>query len=413
MPTPRHRRAPSARRRTVTLSSVLAGAVAAALTAFLVTAPNAGASDRAQPQAETAADTGPSAYAPAIRQKAIQAIAEDLGISRTQAEARLAQLDSRTRTAAVVQSTLGARTAGTWISKSDGALMVGVTDQQTADAVAAAGGTPKMVRRSMGDLRKVQSQLDATSSIPGTSWAIDPASNSVTVQVSDSAAADPRADAWLRKLDGYGDSVRVQRTGAEYTTQAFFGGQAILNAQGSGRCSSAFNATDGQSAFVITAGHCTDAVQSWTDGQGEFIGQSDVVEFPGNDFGTIAVDDPASLDPQPAVVNQNQAQPITGDELVPVGSTVCKTGSTTGTTCGAVQAYDTTVVYPEGQVRGLTQTDVCTQPGDSGGSLFAGDQAQGLVSGGTNGACETPGFTSFFQPIDEVLEATGLQLLTQ
>ncbi|MFI5955677.1 trypsin-like serine protease [Cryptosporangium sp. NPDC051539] len=411
MPTPRHRRGLSRKQRTVTISSVLAGAVATVLTAFLVTAPTAGASDRAQPSA-AGADTGPSAYAPAIREKAVQAIARRLGVSEAEAQARLSRLDGQTRTAAAVQSALGGRTAGTWISKSDGAVMVGVTDEQAADAVEAAGGTPKIVSRSMNDLQQVQTQLDRTSSIPGTSWAIDPASNSVTVQVSDRASADPRADAWLRKLAGYGDAVRVTRTTTEFSTQQFFGGQAILNAAGSGRCSSAFNATDGQNAFVITAGHCTDAVQTWTDGQ-QVIGRSDTVEFPGNDYGTIAVDDPESLDPQPAVINGNQAQPITGDTLVPVGSTVCKTGSTTGTTCGTVEAYDTTVVYPEGQVRGLTQTDVCTQPGDSGGALFAGDQAQGLVSGGTNGECDTPGFVSFFQPIDEVLQDTGLQLITR
>jgi len=413
MPTPRHRRLPSARRRTATLSSVVAGAVAAALAAFLATAPTAGASDRsdaARPATESA-DTGPSAYTPAIRQLAIAALASELGISEDQAATRLAQLDERARTAASLQKALGSRTAGTWLNRSTGALMVNVTDEAAADVVEDAGATPKLVSRGLPELEQVRSQLDAISRIPGTSWAIDAVSNTVTVQVSDDAAADPRADAWLEKLAGYGDAVRVQRTAAAFGTQAFFGGQAILNAAESGRCSAGFNATDGQNAVVITAGHCTDAVDTWTDGQ-QVIGQSDVVEFPGNDYGTIGVDDPQSLDPQPAVIDRDRAQPITGSQLVPVGSTVCKTGSTTGTTCGVVQAYGTTVVYPEGQVRGLTQTDVCTQPGDSGGALFAGDQAQGLVSGGSNGGCEQIGFVSFFQPIDEVLEDTGLQLLS-
>ncbi|SHN04152.1 S1 family peptidase [Cryptosporangium aurantiacum] len=409
MPTPRHRRAPSASRRTATITSVLAGAVAAALAAFLATAPTAGATDAARPAKETT-DTGPSAYSPAIKQIAVRALAAELGISEEDAEARLAQLDSRTRTAVTIQSALGSRVAGTWLSRTTGDLMVNVTDQDAADVVEDAGGTARLVSRSLPELQQIQAQLDAISRIPGTAWTVDAASNTVTVQVSDTAAADSRADAWLEKLEGYGDAVRVQRTTATFTTQAFFGGQAILNAAGGGRCTSAFNATDGQNAVVITAGHCTEAVQTWTDGQ-QVIGQSDLVEFPGNDYGTIEVDDPQSLDPQPAVINQNQLQPITGATLVPVGSPVCKTGSTTGTTCGVVQAYNTTVVYPEGQVRGLTQTDLCTQPGDSGGALFAGDQAQGIVSGGTNGGCDTFGFTSFFQPIDEVLADTGLQLI--
>ncbi|GAA3386993.1 S1 family peptidase [Cryptosporangium minutisporangium] len=412
MHTPRHRRAPGASRRTATITSVLAGAVAAALAAFLATAPTAGADDTAKPRAETAssADTGPSAYSPAIKRLAVEALAAELGLSEEEAEARLEQLDGRTRTAVTLQSALGSRTAGTWLSRTTGELMVNVTDQAAADAVEDAGATARMVSHSLPELQKVQTQLDTLGRIPGTSWAIDAANNSVTVQVSDDAAADPRADAWLQKLAGYGDTVRVQRTTASFTTQAFFGGQAILNAAGSGRCSSAFNATDGQNAVVITAGHCTAAVDTWTDGQ-QVIGQSDVVEFPGSDYGTIPVEDPESLDPQPAVINQNQLQPITGATLVPVGSAVCKTGSTTGTTCGVVQAYNTTVVYPEGTVRGLTQTNLCTQPGDSGGALFAGDQAQGIVSGGSNGGCNQLGFVSFFQPIDEVLQETGLQLI--
>lgn len=412
MPTPRHRRSPSARRRNVTISSVVAGVVAAALAAFMATAPTAGASDKTgadEPTAE-AADTGPTAYTAEIRKVAVAALARELGISEDEAATRLDQLDSRTTTAVALQSSLGDRSAGTWISQTTGALMVGVTDEEAADTVEAAGATPKMVSRDMTDLQEVKTQLDAIGSIPGTSWAIDPASNAVTVQVSTDAEADSRADAWLDKLEGYGDAVNVQRTTASFTTQAFFGGQAILSEDGSGRCTSAFNATDGQDAFVITAGHCTEAIDTWSDGE-QIIGDSALVEFPGDDYGLVSVDDPEELDPQPAVIDDDEAQPITGITQVPVGSTVCKTGSTTGTTCGVVQAYDTTVVYPEGTVRGLIQTDVCTQAGDSGGALFAGDQGQGIVSGGSAGACEQVGFVSFFQPIDEVLDDTGLELI--
>jgi hypothetical protein len=55
-----------------------------------------------------------------------------------------------------------------------------------------------------------------------------------------------------------------------------------------------------------------------------------------------------------------------------VGSPACKTGSTTGTTCGAVLAYNVTVNYAEGTVFGLTRTDICTQPGGSGGARRRG-----------------------------------------
>ena len=68
------------------------------------------------------------------------------------------------------------------------------------------------------------------------------------------------------------------------------------------------------------------------------------------------------------------------------------------------------VQYPEGVVPGLVQTDVCAEPGDSGGAFISGDQAQGMTSGGT-GDC-TVGGTTFYQPVNEVLERLNLTLVT-
>ena len=67
--------------------------------------------------------------------------------------------------------------------------------------------------------------------------------------------------------------------------------------------------------------------------------------------------------------------------------------------------------YAEGTVFGLTRTNICTQPGDSGGAMYAGSLAQGITSGGTIGGCSQSGFRSFFQPADEALSVYGLTLL--
>src|SRR3712207_7600928 len=48
--------------------------------------------------------------------------------------------------------------------------------------------------------------------------------------------------------------------------------------------------------------------------------------------------------------------------------------------CGTIQAFNTSVSYPQGVVSGLIRTNVCAEPGDSGGSLVAGNQAQGVTS---------------------------------
>ncbi|URN14439.1 S1 family peptidase [Streptomyces radiopugnans] len=73
---------------------------------------------------------------------------------------------------------------------------------------------------------------------------------------------------------------------------------------------------------------------------------------------------------------------------------------------GTVTGLNATVNYPQGRVHGLIRTNVCAQPGDSGGALFAGGVAIGLTSGG-NGDCSSGG-TTFFQPVTEVLDKFGL-----
>ena len=62
----------------------------------------------------------------------------------------------------------------------------------------------------------------------------------------------------------------------------------------------------------------------------------------------------------------------------------------------------------DGIVYGLIQTNVCAEPGDSGGSLFAGTTALGLTSGGS-GNCSSGG-TTFFQPVMEALSAYGVSV---
>src|SRR6185295_1914387 len=115
--------------------------------------------------------------------------------------------------------------------------------------------------------------------------------------------------------------------------------------------------------------------------------------------------------PTATVATSNQGViPVAGSQEAPVGASVCRTGSTTGTHCGTIQAKNATVNYPEGTVTGLTRTNVCAEGGDSGGSWISGDQAQGVTSGGS-GDC-TRGGTTFFQPVNEILATNNLTLLT-
>jgi streptogrisin B len=66
-----------------------------------------------------------------------------------------------------------------------------------------------------------------------------------------------------------------------------------------------------------------------------------------------------------------------------------------------------TVRYAGGYtVRGLIETNICGEPGDSGGPLYRGSKAYGITSGG---AGDCPGrVLTVYQPVGKVLKAHGL-----
>jgi streptogrisin C len=101
---------------------------------------------------------------------------------------------------------------------------------------------------------------------------------------------------------------------------------------------------------------------------------------------------------------------VAGSQEAAVGSSVCRSGRTTGWRCGTIEAKNVTVNYSGALVYGLTQTSACAEPGDSGGAYVTGNQGQGVTSG-ASGNCGTGGRT-FFQPLNEILGAYGLSLTT-
>lgn len=212
---------------------------------------------------------------------------------------------------------------------------------------------------------------------------------------------------------GAGEEAGGAGEGGE-AAEGVLGGDAIFAA--GTRCSLGFNVTvDGAPAF-LTAGHCGNAAQNWTadEAGAEALGTVSDSQFPESDFALLTYDD-AQAQPQSAVtldpLNEGQGgtQEITQAAEAAVGMEVQRSGSTTGVTDGTVTGLDATVNYGGGDiVNGLIQTDVCAEPGDSGGAMFSGDSAVGLTSGGS-GDC-TQGGETFFQPVTTALEATGAEI---
>jgi streptogrisin D len=282
-------------------------------------------------------------------------------------------------------------------------LVVNVLDEAAEEKAEKAGATARIVQHTTAQLKAVKRAL-TEKSVPGTARALDPRTNKVVVTADASVGGAALATLKKQVAAQEGKAVLKQVDG-RFTTR-IAGGDAIW---GSGaRCSLGFNVTVGGQPGFLTAGHCTNAVSSWSDTQGGgVVARTQDGSFPGNDYGLAMYTTDV---PHPSAVNlyNGSSQTISRAGTPTVGETVTRSGSTTQVHQGTVQALNVSVTYQEGTVDGLIQTDVCAEPGDSGGALFAGSTALGLTSGGS-GDCSSGGQT-FFQPVTEALQAFGAQI---
>ncbi|MGW6376106.1 S1 family peptidase [Rhodococcus sp. NPDC055112] len=99
--------------------------------------------------------------------------------------------------------------------------------------------------------------------------------------------------------------------------------------------------------------------------------------------------------------------PITGTADPVVGAPACKSGNTTGFTCGKITAVDQWSYRPDLSVDNAFIATACTLPGDSGGAIATGTKALGISHGTANipnGECGHS-TTVWGQPIKSVLAA--------
>jgi streptogrisin A len=239
-----------------------------------------------------------------------------------------------------------------------------------------------------------------TAHVGGAAWYVDKKADKVVVTVDRTVSKADLAE--IKKEAGRNaGALEINRTKGKIR-KFIAGGEAITT--GGARCSLGFNVQDAAGTkFALTAGHCTNIGSSWSIGT--TVGSS----FPGNDYGLIQHSDPSAADGRVSLYN-GSFQEITGAGDPSVGQSVQRSGSTTGLHGGTVTGLNVTVDYgPDGIVEGLIQTNVCAEPGDSGGPLFAGETALGLTSGGS-GNCSSGGET-FFQPVTEALAAHGVSII--
>ncbi|WP_406150341.1 S1 family peptidase [Streptomyces sp. NBC_01012] len=242
--------------------------------------------------------------------------------------------------------------------------------------------------------------LDAD--VAGTAWNVDPATGRLVV-TADSTVPQTEIDRIKESAGADAGALRIERTPGRFS-KLISGGDAVYAS--SWRCSLGFNVRSGDTYYFLTAGHCTDGAGTWwSDSAGNAVlGTTSGSSFPGDDFGIVRYTDP-SVTKSGTVGDQD----ITGAAQATIGMAVTRRGSTTGIHSGTVTSLDATVNYGNGEVvYGLIRTNVCAEPGDSGGPLYSGDQAIGLTSGGS-GDCSSGG-TTYFQPVTEALSAYGVSV---
>jgi streptogrisin B len=232
--------------------------------------------------------------------------------------------------------------------------------------------------------------------VDGVAWYTDAATGKVVV-TADSTVSAAELKAVRKAAGADADDLTIKRSPGVFKP-LLGSGDAIY---GSGyRYSLGFNVQSGGQYYFITAGHCGDVAPTWyaNSAQSTLIGPTVASSFPGDDYALVRYDN-ASLT-HPGGYTAGNAY---------VGERVTRDGSTTGVHSGIVTALNVSVNYQgSGRVRGMIQTNVCAEPGDSGGALYDGTIALGITSGGS-GNCTTGG-TTFFQPVTEALSAYGMSI---
>ncbi|MFF5976345.1 S1 family peptidase [Streptomyces sp. NPDC012769] len=239
--------------------------------------------------------------------------------------------------------------------------------------------------------------------VAGTAWHTDAATGKVVVTV-DSTVSQAEIAKIKRQAGANAGALKIERTPGRFT-KLISGGDAVYAS--SWRCSLGFNVKDSAgNYYFLTAGHCTDGAGTWYSNSGRttVLGSTSGSSFPNNDYGIVRYTN--STVTKSGTVGSVD---ITSAANATVGMSVTRRGSTTGTHSGSVTGLNATVNYGGGDiVYGMIRTNVCAEPGDSGGPLYSGSRAIGLTSGGS-GNCSSGG-TTFFQPVTEALSAYGVSV---
>ncbi|MEV4760696.1 S1 family peptidase [Micromonospora sp. NPDC049559] len=247
-------------------------------------------------------------------------------------------------------------------------------------------------------------ELRRSAGVPGTAWWTDPADGAVVVAV-DATVAGAELDRVTATARRVGARL-VREPGT--LARRIAGGDPFYGGLPGGRCTVGFNVRQASTYYFLTSAHCVGAGGStvYADPNGTVVLGVVAAVNPGYDHALVRYTNAAI--PKPSAVNVPGVglRPITSAAPGFVGQSVQRTGAATGLRSGTITGLNATVNYADGTVTGLIRTNVCAEPGDSGGPLFSGSTALGMTSGGS-GNCTTGG-TTYFSSASRAMSQYGV-----
>ncbi|HEY0640101.1 MAG TPA: Ig-like domain-containing protein, partial [Pseudonocardiaceae bacterium] len=332
--------------------------------------------------------------------EAKEAVRRDLGMTPTEYIETTDAAQAAAETGRELREQVGDAYAGSWFDPSSKKLNVAVTDEAAADAVRDAGGDAHVREVSHEELTATRDAVRRwADGLPAEQRALfhatvtDVRDGRVVVKLGDSPAARELAGQVPRD----GAPVVIEHEAGQAVVTHLRGGEGIAAGPTSdpadlaGVCSLGFNAVNADGlGRALTAGHCAAGGQQYVFTEAATptpVGVFDTHVFGegGDDHASIRVTNPA-MRLTPDVNNYNgEAVHVLGSAAPIVGMPVCKSGRTTEWSCGDVLDAEepVRVTAPSGAVDLVVFVhDACSEPGDSGGAVLAGNNAVGITEGG-------------------------------
>ncbi|MFC0627053.1 S1 family peptidase [Kribbella deserti] len=350
-----------------------------------------------------------------------EVLAEDWGISPSQAKARL---DTEHKLAGALDKAKTA-TDGAFFNEAR-QLVVNVHSEAAAKVARANGLTPRTVARGEKALAKLQARVEKLAAQSNQVQSIGADLPTDRLQVVLMPGKQTPATAKLVKQLKAIPGVDVSTNSVTLTATADVIGGQIMDLVPGTNCSLGFPGFRNGNNVLLTAGHCVEGFPDIVDRFGTHIGKGIATRFRTGqasvDMGLMDID--AEDVGRGYIDNRNGTTTrVTGSSKAPVGTTICKAGNTTGWTCGRISQYNLTVNYGGAggsitRTSGLARSTVCTEGGDSGGAYISGTVAQGMTSGGPNDGHDcgfnqghnATGSYSFYQPVVDAANYYGVSL---